>query len=84
MKNLLLAIPCAALLSACDTAEQRMVTGAAAGAALGAAVSDDDRAKGAVIGGAAGLATAALIGQANQPGKCRYRNAAGQEFIADC
>ncbi len=84
MKKLLLAIPLVALVAGCETQQQRMITGAATGAAIGAAINDDDRAKGAALGGAAGLAAGALIGPSNQQGKCRYRNSAGQEYIAAC
>lgn len=84
MRKIIFVLPAAALLTACETPEQRMVTGAATGAAIGAAIDDDNRAKGAALGGAAGLAAAALIGPASNPGKCRYRDQYGQEYVADC
>ena len=84
MRKLVLVLPAAALLAGCETPEQRMITGAATGAAIGAAIDDDNRAKGAALGGAAGLAAAALIGPASNPGKCRYRDHFGREYVADC
>lgn len=84
MKKLLMILPFAALLAACETPEQRLVTGAATGAALGAAVSsDDDRVKGALLGGVAGLAAATLI-ERNQYGECVYRRRDGSTFVARC
>ncbi|MEX1663215.1 YMGG-like glycine zipper-containing protein [uncultured Thioclava sp.] len=84
---MLLILPLVTGLAACQTTPQNQsaATGAAAGAVLGAAVSKDgDRIKGAALGAAAGGVAGALIGQANQPGQCRYRDAYGREYIAPC
>ena len=85
MKKLLFVLPLAVLVTACETREQRIVTGAATGAAIGAVVADDDkRVEGAAIGGTLGIIAGALIGPASEAGKCRYRYPDGREYIADC
>lgn len=85
MKPALAALPILALgLTACETAEQSTLAGAATGAAIGAAFSsDDDRTQGAVLGAAAGAAAGAIIGRTND-GQCVYRDAYGREYIAAC
>lgn len=77
----LIALP----LAACQTADQNAAAGALAGAAVGAAVSSDsDRTQGALIGAAVGVAASTLIGPANTPGQCYYRDANGRRYIAAC
>jgi Glycine zipper len=72
-------------LAACETPEQNAVAGALGGAALGAAVSnDDDRLTGALTGAAVGVAGSLLIGPAQQPGQCVYRDQNGNRFVAAC
>lgn len=87
MKKLLflvLVLPIALSLAACTSTQQGAAIGGLGGAAVGAAVADDDL-EGAVIGGAAGAIAGALIGRAaERPGKCVYRNEYGERFIADC
>ncbi|KFE33972.1 glycine zipper 2TM domain-containing protein [Thioclava atlantica] len=87
MKKILLVLPLAASVAACQMTpqDQAAATGGVAGAALGAAVSKDgDRLEGAALGAAAGTVAGALIGKASQPGQCRYRDAYGREYIAPC
>ncbi len=87
MNKLIFALPVVALTAACETTStnQSTLTGAAAGAALGAVVADDDdRLEGAVIGGAAGAAAGNLIGRANSPGDCVYQDQYGNEYVAEC
>jgi hypothetical protein len=87
MKKILLVLPLTASVAACQMTpeNQSAVSGGVAGAAIGAAVSDDgDRLEGAALGAAVGTAAGALIGAANQPGQCRYRDAYGREYIAPC
>lgn len=80
MKKLLMLLPVVALVAACETPEQRALTGAATGAAVGALVSsDEDRTKGALIGGATGLIAGTLIGQ-DSSGQCLYRRQDGSTF----
>tara|TARA_R110002126_G_scaffold10527_5_gene48034 strand:- start:90334 stop:90699 length:366 start_codon:yes stop_codon:yes gene_type:complete len=84
MKKFLLILPLLGAVAACDTQNQSALTGAAAGAALGAVVSNDsDRAKGAVLGGLAGAAAGAYIGRSTT-GECVYQNSAGQRYTAPC
>ncbi len=87
MKKTILAIPVLAVTAACETTTtgQSTWTGAAAGAAIGAAVADDDkRLEGAIVGGAAGAAAGNLIGRANNPGDCIYRDQNGNRYVAAC
>lgn len=84
MTRFFIAIPLLGLLAACDTQEQRMVTGAAVGMAAGAAVSsDEDRMKGALIGGALGLAAGTLIGR-DTAGRCVYQRPDGSHYVGPC
>ncbi len=84
MKKLIMILPFAALLAACDTPGQSALTGAALGAATGAAVSgSDDKIVGALIGGAAGAAAGNYIGR-TQSGQCVYQNSQGQRYTAAC
>ncbi|MCV2872406.1 glycine zipper domain-containing protein [Defluviimonas sp. WL0050] len=86
MNKLILILPITLALAGCQTAEQRAVgTGALAGAAIGAAVADDDdRLEGAIVGGAAGALVGTLIGQAQNPGDCVYEDAYGRRYVAAC
>jgi len=86
MKKFLFILPIAALsLSACQTANQNAAAGALGGAAVGAALSSkSDRTQGALIGAAVGVAASTLIGPAQQPGQCVYRDARGNRFVAAC
>lgn len=84
MKKFLMALPMIAALAACDTQTQSTLTGAAAGAALGAAVSgDDDKVAGALIGGAAGAAAGNYVGR-TQAGACVYQRPDGSRYTAAC
>lgn len=87
MRKAILFIPALAITAACETlpGDRSTQTGAAAGALIGAAVADDDdRLEGAVLGGAAGAVAGNLIGRANSPGDCIYRDANGNRYVADC
>ncbi|MEZ5779788.1 MAG: hypothetical protein R3E44_15640 [Paracoccaceae bacterium] len=85
MRSILLVLPLVAATAACDTPQQTAFAGAATGAAIGAAVADGgDELQGAALGGAAGLAAGALIGEANKPGDCYYRDAYGRRYVAPC
>ena len=84
MKSILLMLPVAALVAGCQTPEQNTLAGAAAGAALGSVVADDDdRMEGAIIGGIAGAAAGSLIGR-NDQGQCIYRRSDGTTFTGPC
>ncbi|PFG64936.1 YmgG-like glycine-zipper protein [Thioclava sp. ES.031] len=89
MKKMFLILPLSATVAVagCQMSQQdrAAATGGVAGAAIGAAVSDDgDRLQNAAIGGAVGTVAGALIGKANEPGQCRYRDSYGREYIAPC
>ncbi len=86
MTKFLMILPVLTLgLAACGTPEQNAVAGGLGGAAIGAAVSnDDDRLTGALTGAAVGVGASLLLGPAQQPGQCYYRNAQGQRVIAAC
>jgi len=80
----ILSVAAAALLAGCQTAEQNTLAGAAAGAALGSVVADDDdQMEGAIIGGIAGAAAGSLIGR-NDQGQCIYRRSDGTTFTGPC
>ena len=80
MKKLMLCLPLVAALAACDSTQ----TGLVGGAALGAALDDDDPARGAVVGALVGGTAGALL-QRNQDGSCLYRNTnTGETYRAAC
>lgn len=83
MKNALILMTMLVPLAACSQTERGAAIGGLGGAAVGAAVAGDP-VKGAVIGGAVGTVAGALIGNANEPGKCRYRDRYGQVYVASC
>ena len=85
MKRFLLILPVIAGLSACDTKEQSQIVGAGTGAIIGASVSnDDDKFKGAVIGGLAGLAAGTLVNGRDSQGRCLYQRPDGSRYYASC
>lgn len=86
MNKLLLMLPLAASLAACETAgDQNVATGAVTGAAIGAIASDDgDKVEGAILGGAAGAAVGGLVSAANKPRQCIYRYSDGSSYRAPC
>lgn len=72
-------------IAACTPTDQATLGGAATGAVLGAAVSgDNDKAKGAIIGGAVGAVAGNMIGQANTPNDCIYQDSYGRRYVAPC
>ncbi|MGB8813799.1 MAG: YMGG-like glycine zipper-containing protein [Paracoccaceae bacterium] len=84
MNRFWMVLPTVALVAACETQEQRMITGTATGMAIGAAVSsDEDRMKGALLGGVAGLVAGTLIGR-NKAGECVYRRSDGSTYVGAC
>lgn len=84
MKPFLIALPLITALAACETQEQTLAATTLAGAALGATVSGGgDKTKGAIIGGAAGLAAGSLVAQ-QQGGQCVYQRPDGTRYVAAC
>jgi outer membrane lipoprotein SlyB len=86
MTRFLLTLPVLAMaISACTPAEQNAAIGAVGGAAVGAAISSDsDRAKGAIAGAVVGVAASQLLGPAQKPGQCYYKDQFGNKYIAAC
>jgi len=80
---MIIAIAAVAALAGCSQTERGAGIGALGGAAVGAAVANDPL-EGAIVGGAIGGVAGALIGNANEPGKCYYRGRNGRRYIADC
>ena len=84
MKKLFLPLPLIAALAACDTPDGTLAATTAAGAVIGATVSgSDDKVKGAIIGGAAGLAAGTLVNR-QQNGQCVYQRGDGSRYTAAC
>ena len=80
MKKFALIIPMIAALAACDTPDGTLAASTVAGAVLGATVSgSNDKAKGAIIGGAAGT----LINR-GQNGNCTYQRPNGTTYVSAC
>lgn len=84
MKKLIIALPMIAALAACETNDRTLAASTLAGAAIGATVSgSDDKVKGAIIGGAAGVAAGTLINR-QQNGACVYERPDGSRYTATC
>ena len=82
MKKVVALVLVALAAASCSQTEKGAATGAVAGAAIGGLATGNIQgvAAGALIGGAAGT----LIGAATEPGKCRYRDRYGREYISAC
>ena len=84
MKRILMAMSMLGALSACETPQQTMLAGAGLGAATGGVLADDNnKAEGALIGGAIGLAAGTLIGTTSS-GQCVYQRQDGSRYTANC
>jgi hypothetical protein len=83
MKKIMLLMALLVPLAACSQTEKGAAVGGLGGAAIGAAVANDP-VEGAVVGGAVGAVAGALIGRANEPDRCRYRDRYGRVYIARC
>ena len=84
MRKLLAILTLVVPISACETQQDATIAGAATGALIGAAVSnDDDKVLGAVIGGTAGALAGRYIGR-TQSGSCVYQRTDGSRFVAAC
>ncbi len=84
MRPYFLLVPLAFGIAACEGTDPT-VGATLTGAAIGAAVSDnDDRLRGAVIGAGVGAVAGTLIGRTSTPGNCLYRDAAGRQYVARC
>lgn len=70
-------------LAGCTQTEKGAGIGAASGAILGGAITGNVR--GAAVGAGIGAIGGALIGNASEPGQCRYYDRrTRQEYIARC
>ena len=79
MKPILFVLPLVMLTAACESRSGNVL----GGAAIGAAINDDNRLEGAAGGAAAGAVVAAI--EESQDGTCTYRNTAtGEVFQAPC
>ncbi|UVK46741.1 hypothetical protein BPNPMPFG_002448 [Mesorhizobium sp. AR07] len=83
MRKILLLVVALVPLAACSQTEKGAAVGGLGGAAVGAAVAGDP-VQGAVVGGAVGAVAGALIGHANEPNRCRYRDRHGRVYVAQC
>ncbi|ASP79304.1 YMGG-like glycine zipper-containing protein [Sinorhizobium meliloti] len=82
MKKLLVVASMILPLAACTQTERGAAIGAASGGIIGGAISNDVR--GAAVGAAVGGVAGALIGRANEPGYCVYRDRYGRRYTARC
>ncbi|WP_299966127.1 glycine zipper 2TM domain-containing protein [uncultured Roseobacter sp.] len=83
MKKLAVCLSLVAVVSACATRDQNTVAGTVGGAALGAAIDDDNRSRGALIGAAAGALAGNYLGR-TAGGDCVYQNPDGSRYTAAC
>jgi YMGG-like Gly-zipper len=83
MMRFLLIVPLVGLVAACDPLQQNQLAGTVGGAAIGALVTPDNPEKGAVIGGAIGLAAGSMIGY-TASGQCVYQRADGSRYTGVC
>lgn len=85
MKKLVLSLALLVPLAACSQTQQGATIGGLGGAAIGSAVAaPGNRAEGALVGGAVGAVAGGLIGHANEPSQCRYRDRYGRTYVAPC
>lgn len=85
MNKLILGLALLMPLAACSQTEQGATIGGLGGAAIGSAVAaPGNRAEGALVGGAVGAVAGALIGRANEPNQCRFRDRYGRVYVAPC
>ncbi|MBB4184071.1 MULTISPECIES: glycine zipper domain-containing protein [Sinorhizobium] len=82
MKKILLVASLILPLAACTATERGAGIGAASGAIIGGAATGNVR--GAAVGAGIGGVAGALIGRANEPGYCYYRDQYGRRYTARC
>ena len=83
MRKLYLLIPFAVFLAGCEDMSQHQRMGTTGGAVLGAVVTPGNPLRGALIGGAIGLAAGTYMGQ-DSDGRCIYQRTDGSRYLADC
>jgi hypothetical protein len=82
MKKVIALVLIALAVTSCTQTEKGATIGAAGGAIIGGAVSNNFG--GALVGAAIGGVAGALIGQASEPGQCYYRDRYGRRYVAAC
>ncbi|MCO6184922.1 YMGG-like glycine zipper-containing protein [Rhizobium sp. L1K21] len=82
MKKVIALVFVALTAVSCSQTEKGAATGAAAGAIVGGIVGGN--VQGAAIGAAIGGVGGALLGAANEPGRCYYRDRYGREYVDAC
>ncbi len=82
MKKILIVASLILPLAACTQTERGAAIGATSGAIIGGAVTGE--VEGAAVGAAVGGVAGALIGRANEPGYCIYRDRFGRRYTARC
>ena len=82
MKKIVLAIALIAPLAACTQTERGASIGAVSGGIIGGVATGNVR--GAAVGAGIGGVAGALIGNANEPGRCVYRDRNGRRYTAAC
>jgi YMGG-like Gly-zipper len=83
MTRFLLIVPMMGLVAACDPLQQSQLGGTVGGAAIGALITPENPEKGAVIGGAIGLAAGSMIGY-TASGQCVYQRSDGSRYVGVC
>ncbi len=83
MNRILIIVAAMLVVAGCSPTQRGAAVGAGTGAAIGAVATGTGR--GAAIGAVAGGLAGALIGDASEPGQCRYRDRdTGEIFVDDC
>ncbi len=82
MKKMMIAVALILPLAACTATERGASVGAVSGGIIGGAVTGNVR--GAAVGAAIGGVGGALIGSANEPGRCVYRDRYGKRYVDQC
>ncbi|MGZ2259281.1 YMGG-like glycine zipper-containing protein [Roseobacter sp. A03A-229] len=86
MHKIILTLPLIAAVSACATQDQNTIAGTLGGAAVGYALDDNDRGRGALVGAAAGAIAGNQLVRPTSPGSrnCIYQNPDGSRYTAAC
>lgn len=82
MKKAIVLVLAGLTLASCSQTERGAGIGAASGAILGGAITGNVR--GAAVGAAIGGVGGALIGNAQEPGYCYYRDQYGRRYTDRC
>lgn len=83
MRKLYLLVPFVVVLAGCEDMSQQQLLGTTGGAVIGAVVSPSNPVRGALIGGAIGLAAGTYIGR-DTDGRCIYQRTDGSRYLAAC